>query len=155
MALASAILSYQSGLRPYRAIPERGRASSTEKTRKRSVLIVDDDATITSVLEFLLADSGYEVRSAGDGRVALQLSEEWHPDLILLDLMMPVMNGWEVMTRLRANPEMRHIPVLILSADQNVARKAMDLGAEGYIAKPFDVDDLLSRVASLLKSHKE
>jgi two-component system, chemotaxis family, chemotaxis protein CheY len=119
------------------------------------VLIVDDDATITSVLEFLLVDSGYEVRTAGDGRAALQLSEERRPDLILLDLMMPVMNGWEVMTQLRDDPELRHIPVLILSADQNVGRKATDLGAEGYIAKPFDIDDLLSRVDNMTNSHEE
>lgn len=121
------------------------------KSRKK-VLVVDDDPTILEVFDLLLSDAGYDVELAENGRSALTIVERSRPDLIMLDLMMPVMNGWDVMHTLRTQPESRSIPVIILSADQNVESKANELQAEDYCSKPFDVDDVMSKVERLLES---
>jgi CheY-like chemotaxis protein len=114
------------------------------------VLIVDDDETILSLIEYLLTDMGYRVHLAADGREALKRVTDERPDLILLDLMMPVLNGWEVMRRLREDSATEDIPVIVVSADHSVATKARELGAQDYIAKPFDVEEIIAKVDRLL-----
>ena len=129
---------------------ENGIGAIGKQPDKRTVLVIDDDDSILDLLEYLLTDNGYRVRVARDGQEALNLVAHEQPDLILLDLMMPVVNGWEVMWRLRQDDETVHIPVIIISADQNVAKKANDLEAEDYIAKPFDVDEIVGKIGRLL-----
>jgi CheY-like chemotaxis protein len=108
-----------------------------------SVLVVDDDDSIREVLAEVLRDEGYRVASAGNGEQALrEMHEHGHPDLMLLDLMMPVMSGWELLEILQGNAELSHIPVVIVSA-MNAP------GACEHLAKPIDLDRLLATVSRL------
>jgi DNA-binding response OmpR family regulator len=116
------------------------------------VLIVDDEPNIVSALEFLMEDAGLEVRTAGDGRDALALAAEFAPDLVLLDVVMPIVNGYEVCQRLKSDPATRGTRVLMLSAkgrDVEIA-KGLELGADAYMTKPFSTRDLMSKVRELL-----
>jgi len=118
----------------------------------KRVLIADDEPNIVTSLEFLMEQAGMEVRVARDGQEAIDLAESFRPDLILLDVMMPVLNGYEVCQRLKSDPKLRHVRVLILSAkgrDVEVA-KGRELGADGYITKPFSTRELVSKVRALL-----
>ena len=111
------------------------------------VLVVDDDGGIRGVLSQILEDEGHRVRSAANGLEALrQLEGPERPCLILLDLMMPVMNGWEFMSRRSENDSLADIPVVVISADQNVGENAAALGATGYLEKPIDLNVLLDTV---------
>jgi two-component system, chemotaxis family, chemotaxis protein CheY len=92
------------------------------------------------------------VDRARNGQEALERLAVLRPQLILLDLMMPVMDGWEFARRMRQDPKIANIPVVVLSADRNVGPKARDLGAVGHLAKPFELNDLLDVVRSALKA---
>lgn len=108
------------------------------------VLIVDDEFDIRQAVAEVLAEEGHQVLSAGDGAEALAYLREFHPNLVLLDLMMPGMNGWEFRAAQQGDPdpELRSIPVVILSA---LGREGT-IDADGFMQKPFDLDDLLSTV---------
>ncbi len=108
------------------------------------MLVVDDDSSIRELLHAALEEEGYEVVSATDGQDALVIVERWRPDVIVLDLMMPVMDGWTFAKRLR---ERYDIPIVALSAVTDIERHAKALGARDVIAKPFDLDALLPKVA--------
>ena len=112
------------------------------------VLIVDDDADTRVALADLLEDAGYDVLCAANGREALvRLSvSEVRCDLILLDLLMPVMNGWDFRQRQRATPEIANIPVLLMSAGAHLAVVRDELKADGSMTKPVDELDLLKLV---------
>jgi CheY-like chemotaxis protein len=114
-----------------------------------TILIVDDDPGIREALTMILEDDGYRVVSATNGRSALDLLQqsEQLPQLILLDLMMPVMNGWELHAALREDTSLAAIPVIMLSADSTVNLKARVQGAAGYLAKPVDLSVLLDTVS--------
>jgi DNA-binding response OmpR family regulator len=116
------------------------------------VLVVDDEPNIVTSLEFLLQDAGFEVHTAGNGQEALEQAARFAPDLILLDVMMPVLNGYEVCQRLKSDPKTRGMRVLMLSAkgrDVEIA-KGLELGADAYMTKPFATRDLLAKVRGLL-----
>lgn len=102
------------------------------------ILVVDDIATNVTFMKALLKGKNYEVIDAYSGKEALQLAEERVPDVIILDIMMPVMDGYEVLARLRANEATKHIKVVMLSAlsDSKDIKNAMDLGADEYLTKP-------------------
>ena len=102
------------------------------------ILVVDDIATNVTFMKALLKGKNYEVMDAYSGKEALQLAEERVPDVIILDIMMPVMDGYEVLARLRANEVTKHIKVVMLSAlsDSKDIKNAMDLGADEYLTKP-------------------
>ncbi|WP_205879002.1 GGDEF domain-containing response regulator [Leptolyngbya sp. BC1307] len=112
------------------------------------ILVVDDTATNLYILSKLLARSGYEVYQAQDGAAALDMASAHQPSLILLDIMMPGMDGYEVCTRLRAMPETAHIPIIFLSAlDSSVDKVlAFSHGAADYVTKPFQPEEVLARV---------
>jgi CheY-like chemotaxis protein len=113
----------------------------------RTILIVEDDLDIRSTVSDVLEDEGYLVASAANGREALEyLRRGATPALILLDLMMPVMNGWQFRSEQQRDPRLSAIPVLVLSADNNVREKAEALGAAGYIQKPLHLDQLLTAI---------
>jgi len=107
-----------------------------------SVLIVDDEYDIRQAVTEVLAEEGYEVISASDGAEALAQLRAHHPNLVLLDLMMPGMNGWEFREEQQHDPEVADIPVIILSA----LGKVPSIDADGFLPKPFDLEDLLSNV---------
>lgn len=107
-----------------------------------SVLVVDDEIDIREAVAEVLAEEGYEVFAAGDGAEALRKARSFHPSLVLLDLMMPGMNGWEFRAAQASDPELSSIPVVVLSALGRVS----GFEAQGFIQKPFDLDELLSAV---------
>ncbi len=105
------------------------------------VLVVDDESDIRQALAEVLSDEGYQVVDACDGIEALAKARAYHPEVVLLDLMMPRMDGWAFRRAQKHDPEVSRIPVVVLSA-----LGPDSLEAEGYIGKPFDVDELVSAV---------
>jgi two-component system, OmpR family, KDP operon response regulator KdpE len=118
------------------------------------VLVVDDEAQITRVLRTALAAQGYDVRAANDPEEALRIFEDWSPDLIVTDLMMPGMTGIELSRAVRRRSK---IPILVLSVrDQERSKiEALDAGADDYVTKPFSVQELLARVRAHLRRAPE
>lgn len=112
------------------------------------VLIVEDDADIREAVRDLLEDYGYTVLEAANGKEALQLlADGAHPCVILLDLMMPVMSGWEFRSLQLQRPELAAIPIIVVSADRSTAEKAAAISAAGYLEKPIRADALMSMVS--------
>jgi two-component system, OmpR family, alkaline phosphatase synthesis response regulator PhoP len=109
------------------------------------VLVVDDEPQIVWMLQFSLEAEGYQTLSAADGRRALDEVREHHPKLVLLDIMMPVMDGWAFLEELQAIPASERPRVIVVSARTSLRdrAKAVELGADAFVAKPFSVDDLL------------
>lgn len=118
----------------------------------KRILIADDEPNIVISLEFLMQRSGYQVQTAADGEQALRQLSEFKPDLILLDIMLPLRNGFEVCQRIRENPEWQHTKVVMLTAKGREVEvtKGLALGADVYITKPFATKDLLASVQQLL-----
>jgi DNA-binding response OmpR family regulator len=116
------------------------------------VLIVDDEPNIVQALEFLLVRRGIDVRVARDGGAALRIIEEDKPDLVLLDVMLPVMNGYDICQRVREREDLRHTKIVMLSAKGYAAEvsKGMAIGADLYITKPFSTRELVEKVEQLL-----
>ncbi len=111
------------------------------------VLVVDDDDDIRDVVCAILEENGYATSGACGGRAALAcLRQGPPPDVILLDLMMPEMNGWDVCEELARDPMLAAIPVVVMSGDSQIAAKSDSLTAAGHIAKPFDIPELLGAV---------
>jgi DNA-binding response OmpR family regulator len=118
----------------------------------RRVLIADDEPNIVMSLEFLMQQSGYEVRVARNGEEALAAVAEFSPDLVLLDVMMPRRNGYEILQAIRSDPARRTMKVVLLTAKGRDVdmEKGLGLGADAYVTKPFATRDLVARVRSLL-----
>jgi CheY-like chemotaxis protein len=118
----------------------------------KKILIVDDDVDIVEMLKTLLEAEGYEIVEAFDGKEALDKVHIHKPDFILLDIMMPVMDGWEVAKRLKACKKTFHIPIAILTAkiSPEDKKKAFCVGAEDYLTKPFHPDELIQRIENLI-----
>ena len=118
----------------------------------KQVLIADDEPNIVTALEFLLQRNGYEVSIARNGDEALKLIEQNVPDLVLLDVMMPLRSGYEVCQVVRAREEWRHIKIVVLTAKgrEADANKGLALGADLYITKPFSNRDLIAKINGLL-----
>lgn len=115
----------------------------------RGVLVVDDDLDIRSVVCELLTDEGYQVKTAVNGRDALATLSSWQPDVILLDLMMPIMDGWTFLTNQQSNRQLRRIPVIVMSASHTLAPGDEPLPVADVVAKPFEIDTVLTKVAAL------
>lgn|SRR3712207_2300789 len=116
------------------------------------VLVADDEKDIRRLVVFTLERAGFEILEAADGQEALQIATETHPDLILLDVMMPYINGYEVCRQLRAIPEMKNTPVLFLSAKaQNYEiGEGLEAGGTDYLVKPFIPRELAAKVKQLV-----
>ena len=121
-------------------------------TTPARVLVVDDDTILRSVLCESLADEGYEVRPADDGREALAVLDHWAPDVIVLDLMMPGMDGWAFRRAQLARRPLAAIPVILLSATRDLRSDAEDLRAEVAFPKPFELPRLLDSVRQIVAS---
>jgi DNA-binding response OmpR family regulator len=118
----------------------------------RTILIVDDEPNIVTALEYLLQRRGYAVQIARNGEEALKLIESGPPDLVLLDVMMPLRSGYEVCQAIKARPEWRGVKIVMLSAkgrDTEVA-KGLALGADLYVTKPFSTRDLVDKIEALV-----
>lgn len=119
----------------------------------RRILVVDDDPRIVRLVGINLEMEGYEVASASNGREALEQVAAFAPDLVVCDVMMPVMNGLEVVARMRRDPQTARLPVIMLSAKAQEIdiRQGKGVGATAYITKPFDPVELIDAVARLLE----
>ncbi len=113
--------------------------------RRKLVLVVDDEPEILDVATFVLEDEGYAVRTASDGQQALSLVSEQTPDLILLDMRMPVLDGWGFAREYRSRYDQR-APIVVLTAAASAAKRAEEVGAIGYLEKPFELDALVGIV---------
>ncbi|HET8628849.1 MAG TPA: response regulator [Thermomicrobiales bacterium] len=110
------------------------------------VLLIEDDEAIRYVVSEALADDGCQVRAVGGGREALALLADWRPDVILLDLMLPDMDGWAFRAAQREQGRGADIPLVLCTASRQASIAAADLGAAAILAKPFDLPDLLAAV---------
>jgi DNA-binding response OmpR family regulator len=119
----------------------------------KKVLIVDDEPSIIVALQFLMEQQGYETLVAFSGEEAMEAVARHRPDLILLDIMLPVVDGFEVCQRVRENPAWRDVRIVLVTAlgsEANVT-KGLDLGADAYVTKPFANADLVAKVKELLE----
>src|SRR5699024_8634565 len=134
--------------------PTRGRGGPTErrnaKMANEKILVVDDDKNICELLRLYLVKEGYNVTMVHDGAAAMTEFEKLHPDLVLLDVMMPVMDGWEVCRKLRAKD---NTPIIMLTAKGETYDKVLglELGADDYIVKPFDAKEVTARIQAVLR----
>ncbi len=121
-------------------------------TMARRILIADDEPNIVTSLEFLMRGGDYEVRVALNGEEALRLAESFRPDVVLLDVMMPQRSGFEVCEKIRANPALQEIKIIMLTAKgRNAERdRGLNLGANAYITKPFSTKELMNTLRGLL-----
>ncbi len=119
---------------------------------KGKILVVDDEIYIVHILDFSLGMEGYEVLTALDGEQALEKARAEHPDLVVLDIMMPKLDGYETCKMLKADPKTKDIPVILLSAKgRNVDQKVgFEVGADDYITKPFSPRKLVERINTIL-----
>jgi DNA-binding response OmpR family regulator len=119
----------------------------------QTILVIDDEAELVKLLDYNLTKAGYLALSARNGAAGLEQARKHAPDLIILDVMMPEMDGWEVCKRLRADPATAAIPLLMLTAKAEEGDRVLglELGADDYVTKPFGVRELVARVKALLR----
>lgn len=117
------------------------------------VLVVDDESDITELLSYTFRDAGYEVLVAGDGMAALSLAQRWLPEVIVLDLNLPGLDGFAVCEMLRVLPSTRDIPILMLTAfaTEQSRKLGLQIGANDYLTKPFSPRDVVARVKELVE----
>lgn len=120
---------------------------------KKKLLLVEDEEALVELMKVRLETNDYEVMVAGDGQQGLEMARQYRPDLIVLDLMLPRMNGYEVCALLKQDKNYSNIPILIFTAraQENDKKLALDVGADDYIVKPFEPPALLAKIDKLLK----
>jgi len=114
-------------------------------TLKKKILVADDDPAIVDALEYLLQDAGYEVRSTIDATTVVKMLEE-QPDIVLLDIWMSGQDGRDICKALKAQNTTHHIPIIMISANRDTAQIAKASGADDFLSKPFEMDDLLKKI---------
>jgi DNA-binding response OmpR family regulator len=121
------------------------------------ILIVDDELDLVSVLRFGLEAEGFDVIEAGDGEEGLRRAREDRPHLMVLDLMLPKLDGYKVCRALKFDDRYKNLPIFILSArsGEQDRRLALDMGADAFISKPYDMKDLVARIRGRLSAHDE
>jgi DNA-binding response OmpR family regulator len=130
---------------------------SWELSVRKKILVCDDDPLLLDLVQFKLTARGYDSSAARDGGEAMAALAEQAPDAVVLDAMMPVLDGYEVLRRIRENPEFAELPVIMLTArrqEQDVL-SALQLGANDYMVKPFSPEELVARLGRLLEAAPE
>lgn len=131
-----------------------GRKKNANKT-KIKILIVDDEPDLVQTLQDRLEMNGYGIVTAGNGREGLERAVKEKPDIILLDVIMPIMDGLQMLEALRKHPESKHCAVIMLTArsqQQDIVR-AKTCGVEDYVVKPFDLSELIEKIENVLEHH--
>ncbi|TVQ06767.1 MAG: response regulator [Balneolaceae bacterium] len=120
---------------------------------KQTILVVDDELDLLDLIEYNLRKEGFEVLKAENGRDGIQIAREIKPDLVLLDIMMPQMDGIEVCDRMREDPELKQIPIIFLTArsDEKTEVEGLNKGADDFITKPISTTKLISRIKAVLR----
>jgi two-component system alkaline phosphatase synthesis response regulator PhoP len=140
---------------PMTAGRRRGRdtASGPAPQRLGRVLLLEDEQDVAELIRYNLAKEGYDVLVSGNGAAALRLAREHRPDVILLDIMVPQLNGWEVCRRLKQDADLASIPVIMVSGRVDEGDKVLgfELGADDYVTKPFSPRELLARIRAVLR----
>jgi CheY-like chemotaxis protein len=134
-------------------VPAETTAKKDTLTAKKRILIVEDQAAIANMLRLRLEANNYEVITAGDGQEGLERAHRDNPSLIILDVMLPKMNGYKVCQLLKADPKYRPIPIIISSGrtPQEIRKVSQEVGADTYVSKPFEAEALLSKMKELLE----
>jgi DNA-binding response OmpR family regulator len=124
----------------------------TDPDSTPTILVADDEEDLRELVTYRLTRSGYQVIGAGDGLEALELAAERTPDLMVLDVMMPKLDGYELTRRVRAEAALRSIPVILLTArsQESDIDRGFEVGADDYLKKPFNPDELVARVRAVL-----
>lgn len=124
---------------------------------KSTILIVDDERDILDLIEYNLKKEGFDVLTAEDGEEGIKIAKQHIPDLVLLDIMMPKMDGMEVCDQLRLDPKMKHIPIIFLTArsDEKTEVKSLDKGADDFLTKPISTAKLVSRIKAVMRRYAE
>jgi DNA-binding response OmpR family regulator len=124
----------------------------TEANGTPTILVADDEEDVRELVTYRLTRSGYHVIGAGDGQEAFELATEHTPDLMVLDVMMPKLDGYELTRRVRAEDALRSIPVILLTArsQESDVDRGFEVGADDYLRKPFNPDELVARVRVVL-----
>ena len=122
-----------------------------------TILVVDDEQDLLDLIEYNLKKEGYKVLKAENGLEALEVAKEHNPDLVLLDIMMPKMDGLEVCDKMRSDPDLQHIPIIFLTArsDEKTEVEGLDTGADDYVTKPISTTKLISRIRAVLRRYSE
>jgi len=126
-----------------------------DSSKNKKILVIEDEATLQKALNEVLSNEGYEVISSLDGLRGLELAQEEIPDLILLDIILPKMDGFEVLKRIKKDDKISQIPVIILTnlSDISDIQKALDLGATTYLVKAdFHIEDVLKKIEKILNT---
>lgn len=126
---------------------------SKEGEKKKKILLIEDDHSLTEILADVLGEKGYLMFTANDGLEGLRKAYVELPDLVILDIMLPQLNGLEVCKRLKKDEKMKNVPIIFLTAKDQITDKLLGIesGGEIYLTKPFEMDELLSKVETLLK----
>lgn len=127
--------------------------SAEDRVAQQCILVVEDEARIAQVVAAYLQRDGYRVQQAHDGRQALDLAKADVPDLVVLDLMLPEVSGWDVTRELRRDPRTAKVPIIMATARDEVSDRivGLELGADDYVVKPYDAKELVARVHAVLR----
>jgi two-component system phosphate regulon response regulator PhoB len=122
-------------------------------SRRQRIAIVEDESDIAGLLAHCLACEGFHVSTAGDGNSGLEMIRRYRPDLVLLDLMLPQLNGWDLFRAMKASRDLERIPVVVLSANGDVANRIalLEEGVDDYIVKPCSVREIIARSRAVLR----
>jgi len=150
--------SWNEIVHPTRDTPLAGvEAKKEASTKKKRILVVEDQAAIINMLRMRLEANNYEVITAGDGQEGLEKAHKENPSLIILDIMLPKMNGYKVCQLLKADPKYNTIPIIISSGrtPQEIRKVGQEVGADAYVSKPFEAEALLSKMKELLEQRRK
>lgn len=121
------------------------------KIMSKKILVADDDPAIVDSIQMILEDEGYEVDTTVNGEAVYKMEKDY-PHLLLLDIWMSGQDGREICKYLKKNPHTKHIPIVMISASREIEKSAKESGADDFLAKPFDIDDLLEKVKKNLRA---
>lgn len=119
---------------------------------KKKILIIDDDQAILDALELMLTDAGFDTQTVSSGEKVIDMIQTYIPNIILLDVLISGTDGRDIVKKLKDTPKIKDIPVIMLSAHPNIEKTVEEAGADDFLSKPFNIDDLLSLVSKYIRS---